>query len=47
MFKAAGQEVRDLKRISLAGLALGDLAEGRWTYLSQEEITNLKKYEKR
>jgi len=43
MFKAIDLEVRDLKRISLASLNIGSLSEGRWEYLSPEEIINLKK----
>lgn len=42
MFKLFGLTVADLKRPSLAGLELGTLAEGRWAYLSPEEISNLK-----
>jgi pseudouridine synthase len=43
LFKAVGLETINLKRISLAGLTLGNLAEGKWTYLNKEEINNLKK----
>jgi pseudouridine synthase len=42
MFEALDLEVIDLRRIALASLELGDLKEGRWVYLSQEEINNLK-----
>jgi len=42
MFEALGLEVIDLRRVALANLKLGDLKEGRWDYLSQEEINNLK-----
>lgn len=46
MFLALGLTVIDLKRTNLANLSLGNLKEGHWKYLSQEEINNLKKYEK-
>lgn len=42
MFKTIGLEVVDLRRISLAGLKLGSLPEGKWSYLTEEEINNLK-----
>ncbi len=42
MFDTLGTRVIDLKRISLGGLTLGDLPEGRWDYLSEEEINKLK-----
>jgi len=42
MFEVLGTRVIDLKRISLGGLTLGNLPEGRWDYLSEEEINNLK-----
>lgn len=42
MFQALDLEVNDLKRISLANLNLGNLKEGHWAYLSQEEVTKLK-----
>ena len=42
MFETLGTQVSDLKRTSLGGLSLGDLPEGRWDYLSEEEINNLK-----
>jgi len=41
MFNALSLSVIDLKRINFAGLELADLPEGRWTYLSPEEINNL------
>ncbi len=43
MFEALGTKVSDLKRVSLGGLSLGDLPEGRWDYLTEEEINNLEK----
>lgn len=42
MFGALGTRVVDLKRISLSGLTLGDLPEGKWDYLDKEEIEKLK-----
>lgn len=42
MFKALDLQVSDLKRVNLAGLELGNLAEGRWVYLTKEEISSLK-----
>jgi len=42
MFAALGTKVSDLKRVSLGGLTLGNLPEGRWDYLTEEEINNLK-----
>lgn len=42
MFGAIDLEVIDLKRISLAGLEIGNLPEGRWAYLTTEEINKLK-----
>ena len=42
MFRVLDLEVADLKRVDLAGLSLGDLKEGRWVYLNQEEINRLK-----
>ena len=44
MFDTCDLEVIDLRRIDLAGLKLDALPEGRWTYLSEGEINNLKKY---
>jgi len=43
MFAAVGLDTLDLKRVASAGLTLGNLAEGKWTHLSEEEINNLKK----
>jgi len=42
MFKALDFEVVDLKRINLAGLELGNLAEGQWAYLTEAELNKLK-----
>lgn len=41
MFEALGTKVIDLKRISLSGLDLGNLPEGKWDYLDREEVANL------
>ncbi len=41
MFEKLGTRVIDLKRISLGGLTLGNLPEGKWDYLSKEEVENL------
>jgi len=41
MFSVLGTRVVDLKRISISGLVLGDLPEGKWDYLTTEEINNL------
>lgn len=46
MFRALGLEVSRLKRTRIGSLELGHLAPGRWEYLSEKEIINLKKYEK-
>lgn len=42
MFAILGTRVSDLKRISISGLALDDLPEGKWDYLSEEEVEKLK-----
>lgn len=41
MFDALGTRVVDLKRISISGLELGNLPEGKWDYLDQEETAYL------
>ena len=41
MFATLGTRVVDLKRISINGLTLDNLPEGKWDYLSQEEVDNL------
>lgn len=46
MFGLLGLHVADLRRIGLAGLGIGILKEGSWTYLSQAEIDKLKGLEK-
>lgn len=43
MFDVLGTRVIDLKRISLGSLSLGNLPEGKWDYLTDEEIDNLKR----
>ena len=43
MCAAAGMEVRRLKRISEGNLKIGTLAAGKWRYLTEEEVAELKK----
>lgn len=43
MCQAAGLHVTRLRRISEGSLALGDLPKGCWRYLTEEEVTALKK----
>lgn len=43
MFESVETRVIDLKRISFAGLELGNLPEGKWGYLNKAEIERLKK----
>jgi 23S rRNA pseudouridine2605 synthase len=42
MFEAIGHPVNRLKREGLANICLGNLALGRWRYLSKKEIEDLK-----
>ena len=42
MCAAAGMEVRRLTRIQEGSLSLGDLATGKWRYLTEEEVKKLK-----
>ncbi len=42
MFQALGAEVADLRRTELAGLKLGQLAEGKWDALTDGELKRLK-----
>lgn len=42
MFEALGYKVSDLKRVSISKLTLGDLKEGKWSYLSDKELNLLK-----
>lgn len=41
MAKAVGKKILDLQRVRIAGLELGDLPEGKWKYLSLNEINQL------
>ncbi len=43
MCEAVGHEVLALKRISIAGVELGRLDEGRWRHLTEVEINKLRK----
>jgi len=43
MFESVEIRVIDLKRVSFAGLELGNLPEGKWGYLNKAEIERLKK----
>lgn len=43
MFKALDFQVVDLVRISIGGLEQGNLQEGQWEYLSDNEMKKLKK----
>ena len=43
MFEAVGHTVLKLKRISTGPLQLGNLEEGKWRYLTQDEVKGLKK----
>jgi len=42
MFRAVGLGVIDLRRAELGSLKIGGLAEGKWQYLTPEEINKLK-----
>lgn len=42
MMSGLNLQVIDLRRINLAGIELGGLAEGKWEYLSQSEISLIK-----
>jgi 23S rRNA pseudouridine2605 synthase len=39
LFEAIGHEVTRLKRVSLGGLELGDLAPGRWRDVTRDELS--------
>lgn len=41
MFEKFGLGVKDLKRIKMNTLELGDLPEGQWSYLTEKEINDL------
>lgn len=43
MFSKLGTQVVDLRRIGLGGLSLGNLPEGKWDYLTPQEMTALLK----
>lgn len=43
MFAVLGMAVEDLKRVAIGSLRLNDLPEGRWEYLTNQEIEKLKK----
>ena len=38
MFKVLGLDVKDLKRIRVDGVNLGDLTEGKWEFLKESEL---------
>ena len=44
MCAAAGMQVRRLVRISEGPLSLGDLPLGKWRYLTDKELDQLKKH---
>jgi 23S rRNA pseudouridine2605 synthase len=41
MCAAVGHEVRELVRVRIGGLALGDLAPGRWRRLEPPDVARL------
>ncbi len=43
MCAAVGHDVRELVRVRIGGLALGDLALGAWRLLNVEEVTQLER----
>lgn len=43
MFKMVSLDVEDLVRVRIGNLLLGNLPEGKWAYLTKEEIINLTK----
>ena len=42
MCEAIGHKVIELKRIRIGGIDIGDLKEGQWRCLNEEEIANLR-----
>ena len=44
LFEALGYEVEKLDRVFFAGLTKKDLPRGRWRFLSEEEVRNLKHF---
>jgi len=47
MMETLNKKVIDLKRIRIASLTLGNLKEGKWRYLTQNEVKSLKKITKK
>lgn len=43
MLERVGHRVRRLRRVSFANLCLGDLPEGEWCFLTEEEVESLKR----
>ncbi len=43
MVAKIGNEVKALQRVRIAGIALGDLAEGAWRHLTEQEVSALLK----
>jgi 16S rRNA U516 pseudouridylate synthase RsuA-like enzyme len=41
MMAAVGHRVRRLVRLTIGSAALGDLKQGQWRYLTDEEVRNL------
>ena len=41
MCAAVGHEVLELRRVAMAGIALNDVAPGRWRYLTSDELSRL------
>ncbi|HEV2472446.1 MAG TPA: pseudouridine synthase [Chthonomonadales bacterium] len=41
MLMAAGHPVLELRRVGIGALKLGDTPEGKWRYLTQDEVTTL------
>lgn len=42
MANVLGYQVKKLRRVRIGGLKLGNLPSGKWRYLTEEEINNLK-----
>ena len=43
MCAQVGLKVAKLTRVAIGSITLGDLQSGKWRYLTNEEINNLKK----
>ncbi|MDA3803140.1 MAG: pseudouridine synthase [Patescibacteria group bacterium] len=43
MFELLGLKIKDLLRVEISGVKLGNLKEGEWIYLTKEELNTLKK----